>query len=125
MKAWERLQKGWCQGVFARDSRGNIRHVGSEKAAYWCVVGAAFASYAPGIEPTGCDGDDIDARVSPLIDALNQAAPKPTHSTGERYCETYKPIFEWQNQSHIQQAEVVELVKQVEEKWLAEKGAKA
>lgn len=34
----------WCQGTFARDSRGFAVHARSHQAVQWCAVGAAMKS---------------------------------------------------------------------------------
>ena len=46
MKAWELLeQKGWCQGVFAKDREGESVLPHSPCAEQFCMLGALGAVY--------------------------------------------------------------------------------
>jgi hypothetical protein len=64
MKAWELLsdKSKWCQGVFARDSRGKAVWPDSNGAVMWSVVGAIAKLY-------GADAADAYKR---LIDAVGE-----------------------------------------------------
>lgn len=44
MKAYEYIEKGWCQNVYARDKNGHIVDGLSTVATQWCVLGAINAS---------------------------------------------------------------------------------
>jgi hypothetical protein len=41
------LERGWCQGVAARDKAGNDVEPTSPDATFWCAFGALIAAGAP------------------------------------------------------------------------------
>ena len=61
MKAWQYIQKGWCQGSVARTKTGKACSIHSRNATAWCLLGAVCKSYS------GYERCVIEERVYELI----------------------------------------------------------
>ena len=46
MKAWQYVEKGWCQGGLAIDNNGVQCSIFSNKAVAWCLIGAMMKVYS-------------------------------------------------------------------------------
>ena len=52
MKAWELIEKGWCQLDYARDEYENPVDIDDSDAVKWCLVGALDRIYPDFTENT-------------------------------------------------------------------------
>jgi hypothetical protein len=88
-RARRRIEKGWTQGAYARDSRGSLIASDSPEASCWCVLGALGEDVRGSHESELVD--PIYARLHGLIDcdslALWNDAPDMTQ---ERVLEVFK-----------------------------------
>ena len=87
MKAWQYIQKGWCQGSEARTKTGKKCSTHSPNAAAWCLAGALHKIYSA--DERGV----IDDRIYELIDTN---------------------IIDWNDDPKRTKAEVIALLKKAE-----------
>lgn len=100
MKAWEIVQKGWCQKVYAQDADGNEVDYLESNARSWCIEGALFLVY----------GDDR----SVLKSKERQVRRAIEEQTGKRSENSCTVLTDWNDSPDRQQSEVVRLLKELD-----------
>ena len=90
------LERGWCQGVYARDSRGHEVAPSDPSATSWCLRGAIVKAY----------GETTDASVNYRMMLLD-------------LCDDFKrcSITTWNDTPSRTKAEVVALAKRADEEY--------
>ena len=97
-----KLEKGWCQGLFNRDEFGNNADASKLESASWCLFGAIRASAGEKQFDAeyGQQGNTL-----PVI-ALVQEMIKTTLPVGEQ-----TSLVNWNDDQHRTQSQVVSVVK--------------
>lgn len=90
MKAYQLIEKGWTRGSYARDERMNVVAPESEKACYFCALGALVLTYKRGA--------DLNSACEKLCAWLETNRPDVVEACGGPSIATWNDVFATQAQ---------------------------
>ncbi len=94
VKAKAKLEKGWCQGTWAKDKNGKSCHPRSEYACSWCLGGSFQAIGDPNLLP------EVGQAWEAVLGILKKRFQEPgTHG-----------MIGWNDRTAKDQAEVVGII---------------